>query len=489
MSEKLERMARRLLSDPALFSRYVVGRALRPYQLRPARAILDSVIGRRGDTISVMMARQAGKNEVSAQVEAYLMNLFSGIGGQIVKAAPTRAPQALASRARLEEVLENPLNRGEWRREMSALRLGKARCLFLSAEPGANVVGATASLLLEIDEAQDVATEKYDRDFAPMAASTNATRVFYGTAWADDDLLQRARRRNLELERADGRQRHFEVPWEIVAETNPAYARHVEGERARLGESHPLFQTQYCLRAVSGQSALLSGAQRAMIVGDHLRRHIPDEDATYVAGIDVGGGSVTGDGRDGDRDRDATVVTIARVWPLEIVSGIVESRVEIVDHLRWIGQSQVSQYEAMLAAIRDRWRCSRVVIDATGLGAGVSDFLRAALGDIVQPFVFTAESKSRLGFHLLAAINGGRFRMYREDSLADGCAAEFWRQFTACRATVAPNQRLGFSVLPAEGHDDFVISGALCAWAARGATILPAAAMTYAPIEFADGRY
>src|SRR5204863_925155 len=66
-TEKLERMAYRLLSDPALFSRFVVGRPLRPYQLEPARAILESVLGRRGETISVMMSRQAGKNELSAQ--------------------------------------------------------------------------------------------------------------------------------------------------------------------------------------------------------------------------------------------------------------------------------------------------------------------------------------------------------------------------------------------------------------------------------------
>src|SRR5207248_1969753 len=107
-------MAYRLLSDPALFSRFVVGRPLRPYQLEPARAILESVLGRRGETISVMMSRQAGKNELSAQIEAYLLNLHAHEGGQIVKAAPTYVPQCLTSRLRLEGALENPLNHGRW---------------------------------------------------------------------------------------------------------------------------------------------------------------------------------------------------------------------------------------------------------------------------------------------------------------------------------------------------------------------------------------
>ena len=55
------------------------------------------------------------------------------------------------------------------------VELGAARALFFSADPGAQVVGGTASLLLECDEAQDVRETKWDKDFEPMAASTNAT--------------------------------------------------------------------------------------------------------------------------------------------------------------------------------------------------------------------------------------------------------------------------------------------------------------------------
>ncbi|MBM4418541.1 MAG: hypothetical protein FJ033_09545 [Chloroflexi bacterium] len=176
----------------------------------------------------------------------------------MVKAAPTLRPQAFASRLRLEQALTQPFNAGFWRRLGAAIGLGRARCLFRSADRGAQVVGATALILLEVDEAQDIAAEKYDRDFVPMAASTNATRVLYGTAWRADDLLQRTRDLNLVRMRYDGIPRHLDVPWERVAETNPAYARHVETERARLGENHPLFLTQYCLRAVAGKGKFLS---------------------------------------------------------------------------------------------------------------------------------------------------------------------------------------------------------------------------------------
>ena len=78
-------------------------------------------------------------------------------------------------------------------------------------------MGATAGLLLEADEAQDIEPQKWDRDLVPMAASGAATRVLYGTPWTEDTLLGREVERNRELERRDGIRRHFEVGWEAVA--------------------------------------------------------------------------------------------------------------------------------------------------------------------------------------------------------------------------------------------------------------------------------
>src|SRR5439155_24658798 len=54
----LRRGLRRVLADPELFSRHVLGLPLRPYQARVAHAVLDSVERRRGLTFTVMMARQ-----------------------------------------------------------------------------------------------------------------------------------------------------------------------------------------------------------------------------------------------------------------------------------------------------------------------------------------------------------------------------------------------------------------------------------------------
>ena len=164
---------------------------LRPYQVEAGRAILDSVLHRKGLTFSVEIARQGGKNELSAQLEALLMTLFMGIGGNSMKCSPTFKPQTVNSIMRLKERLNDAGYSGLWAPEHGYIvRLGKARQVFLSADRSANVVGATAHLLLEVDESQDVSKEKYTKEFKPMGAATNVTTAHYGTAWDDATLLE-----------------------------------------------------------------------------------------------------------------------------------------------------------------------------------------------------------------------------------------------------------------------------------------------------------
>ena len=73
---------------------------------------------------------------------------------------------------RLEEMPAGKLTRGQWTKEQAFIvRLGASSISFLSAQPDSNIVGATASLLLEADEAQDIDPRKWDRDLVPMGSS------------------------------------------------------------------------------------------------------------------------------------------------------------------------------------------------------------------------------------------------------------------------------------------------------------------------------
>ncbi len=446
---------------------------LRSYQCLPGRAIVDSVLNRRGLTFTVVMARQAGKNELSAHLELFLLakNARRSLDG--VKCAPTFDPQARISLRRLwRRLAEAGLEPLAVREDGHAVRLGRARQLFLSAEPAANVVGHTASLLLEVDEAQDVDREKFDREFRPMAAPTNATTVYYGTPWDDTTLLEQAVQANLEQERRDGIRRHFRFDWTAVAELNPDYGRYVEGERARLGENHPLFLTQYALKTISG-GRLFRAGQRAQLQGTHPRQSTADRGESYVAGLDVGGqelGETGGarpepvEGRAGGHD--PTVLTIARLVAPASDAIVQEPRLEVVEQLAVAGEKHDELFVRLVDVLGRVWRVRRIAVDATGLGETLARLLAKALGpSVVRPLRFSAESKSRLGYNLLAAVNGGRLKMYAADGSAEW--AEFWRQMELARVAYRSGRTMSFFVDPSSGHDDYLMSLALVVEAAQ----------------------
>src|SRR5437588_4724607 len=116
-------------------------RPLRHYQIECARAVLRSVREQQGRTFTIMFARQMGKNEMSAQIETYLLALHAKHGGSIVKAAPSFKPQIITSLQRLKETLDrHPLTRGRWRPAYSHMvQLGQAQIAFFSAQENANV--------------------------------------------------------------------------------------------------------------------------------------------------------------------------------------------------------------------------------------------------------------------------------------------------------------------------------------------------------------
>ena len=328
---------------------------LRPYQATVARAILERVASGEGGAISVEIARQGGKNELSAQVELVLLLTRAARGGAIVKCAPTFEPQAVLSRDRLLARAREAGLDGLVERDGAAhVRCGRAGARFLSAEPSANVLGHTADLLLEVDEAQDVRPEKFDRDFRPMAAAANAPVVYYGTPWGPRSLLAQAQAAHLEAERADGRRRHFRYDWERVAASNPAYGRYVEDERARLGERHPLFRTQYLLEALHDQDRLLDGAALAQLDGRHERLRAPLPTERYVAGLDLAGPVLEGREGSGSANRDWTVLTIARLRPRP--RGL--PAIEVVEHQAWRGAATDPLVDALADRLRRQPACA-----------------------------------------------------------------------------------------------------------------------------------
>jgi hypothetical protein len=187
---------------------------LRPYQVQIARAIKHAILHNLGLTFVIILPRQSGKNELQAHLFAWLLFRYSQHGGRIVSVSPTFKPQTLNNMDRVRHSLDACLgSRGLWKPSKGYIyQFGNARLQFFSAEPRAKVVGATADLLLFVDEAQEVSPLKFDKDFDPMTASTNATRLLWGTAWTSNTLLERERRIALQAQKKDGPQELSKIP-------------------------------------------------------------------------------------------------------------------------------------------------------------------------------------------------------------------------------------------------------------------------------------
>ncbi|MCH8200894.1 MAG: class I tRNA ligase family protein, partial [Chloroflexi bacterium] len=100
--------------------------------------------------------------------------------------------------------------------------------------------------------------------------------------------------------------------------------------------------------------------------------------------------------------------------------------------------------------------------------------------DVVRPLRFSAEAKSRLGFGLLAAVNGGRLKCYAADGSPE--YATFRREMELARVGYLTGGRMTFHVDAADGHDDYLASLALAVEAGRDGIPQPRVARGRVPV-------
>lgn len=489
----------RKLREIAMFSRFMGHTVLRNYQLEVAEAIVDSVLNQRGHSIVVMFPRQSGKNHVQAQIEVYLMALFAQKGAEMIKFSPTYSPQCQNAMRRLESALEaNTFTKGHWRKSTgNHYRLRNAHMTFLSAAPGSNIVGATASTLLALDEAQDIEIDKYDKQIAPMAASTNATRVFWGTAWSGQTLLARELRAAQEAEARDGIRRVFRLGAEEVRQEVPAYGAFVDEQVRRLGRTHPMVRSQFFSEEIDFSGGLFPPARLGLMNGNHSSREDAEPGKQYALLIDLAGEDeaarssefVAGDDLKNSQ-RDATAITVVEADLSMLGDALLgKPRYKVVRRYHWLGVKHSLLY-ARILQLAEHWNQARVVVDASGVGAGVSSFLRDKLGDQVTALTFTRQLKSKLAWGFLSVIDTGRFQEFKPKSSGqrddgalnplalamqdeqDQLQSLFYKQLAAVtyEVSVGPERFIRWSVpegtRDAQGdlvHDDLVLSAAMVA--------------------------
>jgi hypothetical protein len=334
---------------------------------------------------------------------------------------------------------------------------------YLSGDAEAKVVGATASKLLVINEAQDITPSKYDKDFAPMTAYTNATRLIVGTEWTSNTLLAREEDQAKQLQEQDGIRRLFRYTSEDVRKCNKNYGAFVDNEIKKLGRQHPLVKTQYFCERIDAQANLFNAGRRALMLGDQPAQEAPIPGRIYAFLIDVGGQdevTIELDGM-GNPGRDYTTRDIVDV-DLSSLQDLLAPTYRVVNRKSWQGINHLTVFGQIKSDV-NLWNPLYIVQDATGVGEGLWAMTAKAFPTKVIPLKFTAQVKSELGYGLLAVIDTGRFKDCAPSPTVD-------LQYANCTSEIliGPTKTMRWGVKDGSRgpdgeliHDDFIVADAM----------------------------
>lgn len=447
------------------FAKNGSGIEMRPYQAEAANAIIDSIINKKGLSFVIIFPRQSGKDELFSNLLAFLANLYRIRDVGIVVANPTYKPQTINAIIRFEKRLQhNLLTRQAWRKRSDFMRMvGECTVSFLSGDASANVVGAVASLALIVNEAQDIDPNIYDKRFAPMVASTNATRVFAGTTWTSQTLLAREMRNAIELEKQDGIRRHFQYNADEVRKVIPQYGHFVDGEIQKLGRQHPLVKTQYFCEEIDAIASMFNTGRMALIHAEQIENAQPEPGHIYCLVADIGGQDEAMLQLDGlsNPGRDYVTVGIVDV-DLSSLQVAQAPTYHIVKRLEWQGANHVNIFGAIMALVQT-WNCMYIILDATGVGEGLWGMCAKRYPTKTMGIKFTAQTKSEIGYSFLGIVDTGRFRDHcHTETVAD--------QYANCTSEIliGPLHTMRWGVKDGtrgkDGqllHDDYILADAL----------------------------
>ena len=196
------------------FSEFVsegCGIQLYDYQLQPAAAILDSIRFKQGLTIVLVFPGMSGKDELLAQLEAYLMRMLNDLKMRIVVVNCSDANTKTAVMRLGDRLNSNVFTSYYWKMDGMDFVLGEGWTIFYSME-ALNVGEPTqANLLLIVNEAQNITPGAFDQLNESLTSGSKITRVICGSGYGGQNLLKRAKERAIQDEQKDGIRRLFEV--------------------------------------------------------------------------------------------------------------------------------------------------------------------------------------------------------------------------------------------------------------------------------------
>ena len=375
------------------------------YQIQVADAILYSCLNGLGWYFVVQITRQAGKNEISAFLQHYLLlyGWYFGVPVSGVKFAPVYKPQVQA------KVDGQPCKYSK--SDGYKFHIGPPRdsnkWAFLSINPTANVASQTAYTLLEGDESQDIDADKWERDAQPMGSFNNATTVLWGVAWTKDSFIYRGElmahdmEDRLEKELGYRPKLVFKIDaYAVIASGNTNYKKAFDNQVARLGMDHIAIQTQYLLKAVDAIGRFFSAEGVARMYSGGFEMQVePVKGHKYIWACDVAGQE------EETTDVEASVGIHKRDALTFIVGDLLrDGTIVPICLYQWVGK-QHSKVRDMLPKIIRYWGAIGGVCDGTGIGEPLAYHLKELFDrnndGLVEAYKFKAagdESKSKLGY-------------------------------------------------------------------------------------------
>jgi hypothetical protein len=426
--------------DPEWEAQHLSKRPLRGPQAEIIRKVEHFVGQHQGGIMPILISRQAFKNEGSAILQRRHLwrRQYASLPAIWIRTAPTHRPQIVNSKKRLRDLLQlssknrigHPMFEGARliKEEGYIWRLGNASVEFLSSGPQSNVVGATASTCLDMDEAHKVNKAKFDEDFAPFTANTSAATLLWGVASNGLDTIEAYRQSNIEEGRPE---LNLYYPCDVWMDVHPPYRTHVEDRVRKLGWDHPIIKTQYRLLPVAAEGRFLSEAHvRSLLSGDHERQRKPRPGKIYHMLVDLAAGNEefnpdsTLEGEE-DTSTDSTIIWIYEVTPILCSNGIFPI-IRLVN-LQWITGAALPVVEKEVKDAIRYWTPDKVTIDAVGVGRQAAESAEMTFGPhIVNKYIANSTSVSEDCFDLLARANFGSVLMFRDDGSPEW--AEFERQ-------------------------------------------------------------
>ncbi|MFZ3069899.1 MAG: hypothetical protein WA110_02085, partial [Anaerolineaceae bacterium] len=302
----------------------------------------------------------------------------------------------------------------------------------------------------------------------------------------------------------------------------PAYGRFVDEQVSRLGRNHPMVRSQYFGEEINFEGGLFPPQRLGLMQGSHPALDAPEPGKTYAMLVDLAGEDESArlspaaslESMEGlaNPGRDATALTVVEVDGRFVDDDLIgKPCYKVVRRYLWVGEKHSTQYARLLALVQ-HWQPRRLVVDASGVGAGLASFLADKLGERVVPLVFNRQVKSRLGWGFLAVIDTGRFQDYASGGNDKaGAAIEtenerlkrlFQRQLAGvtCQVSPGPEHLIRWGV-PEDArdletgtllHDDLVLSAAMVAildeqtWIKPGQAVLIQAVD---PLKEMDGGF